>query len=223
MLREMMGWPIEYFMRQNINKAMVHCLCLTLLSFEELSFFLLFDLLLSLSDFDLDFDLDVLELLLFFVFLLDLESSSSLLSDSFFLFFDLSSVDEELLFFFLLLLDWEDDFFLFALFDDELLDDPLLSFLSLLLDDFFLSLLLDDFFLSLLLDDLLLDDSFLKRLFLRLLSDRPPKIRSMVALAVLLVSVVSRTPTSFRRRSAVPPLPTFATPSWWLAMNISCA
>ena len=206
----MMGWPIEYFMRQNINKAMVHCLCLTLLSFEELSFFLLFDLLLSLSDFDLDFDLDVLELLLFFVFLLDLESSSSLLSDSFFLFFDLSSVDEELLFFFfLLLLDWEDDVFLFALFDDELLDDPFLSFLSLLLDDFFLSLLLDD--------------SFLKRLFLRLLSDRPPKIRSMVALALLLVSVVSKTPTSFRRRSAVSPLPTFATPSWWLAMNISCA
>lgn len=199
---------------------MVHCLCLTLLSFEELSFFLLFDLLLSLSDFDLDFDLDVLELLLFFVFLLDLDldSSSSLLSDSFFLFFDLSSVDEELLFFFLLLVDWGDDFFLFALFDDELLDDPFLSFLSLLLDDFFLSLLLDNFFVF-----LLLDDSFLKRLFLRLLSDRPPKIRSMVVLAVLLVSVVSKTPTSFRRRSAVSPLPTFATSSWWLAMNISCS
>mgnify|MGYP001286817885 CR=1 FL=1 len=37
---------------------MVHCLCLTLLSLDELSFFLLFDLLLSLSDFDLDFDLE---------------------------------------------------------------------------------------------------------------------------------------------------------------------
>ena len=81
---------------------------LTLLSVESfvdfLSFFLLFEssVLLSLSDFLVDFFFDLLLSLFLVDFFLDLESSSELLSDFFLRFFDLSSDEEDGELFFLL-------------------------------------------------------------------------------------------------------------------------